>query len=81
MVFKGKSLQNLDRYDEAISAFDKSLGIDPNNALSWFAKGEALSNSGKYEEALISLEKGLELDPDNNQFKNLRDVILEEIRK
>ncbi len=63
--FKGRTLYNLGRYDDAIMCYDKAIGIDPDNADSWNNKGRAMYFLGRYYEAITSLNKAIEIDPDN----------------
>ena len=44
---KGLILGNLGRYSEAVACYDKSLAIDPNNALTWYNKGLSMIKLGK----------------------------------
>jgi len=41
----------LDRYEEALEAFNRSIEIDPDNADIWLSKGNALDKLGRHEEA------------------------------
>jgi len=54
---KGIALTNLDRYDEAIMAYDEAIRLDPNNADAWNSKGNALTNQGKYDEAITAYDE------------------------
>src|SRR5660397_114170 len=73
---KGFALNRLGKYQEAITAYDKALEIDPQNLeefyekhfdkLLWNNKGLALYNLSKYLEAITAYEKALKIDP---QFK------------
>ena len=39
---KGLALQELQRYEEAITCFDKSIEINPTYTDAWYSKGLAL---------------------------------------
>jgi Flp pilus assembly protein TadD len=55
-VFLGKA-------DIAITAIDKAIELDPQNALYWYLKGNALEFLEKWEEALNAYDQAAELDP------------------
>jgi tetratricopeptide (TPR) repeat protein len=52
IINKGISLSQLEKYEVAITYFDKVLAIDPNNIQVLFGKANALYNLGKYEKKL-----------------------------
>src|SRR3989344_2417399 len=60
---KGNDLLDLERYEEAISYYDRVLEIDPNDALVLNNKGVALYNLDRNEEALDYYDMALEIDP------------------
>jgi curved DNA-binding protein CbpA len=60
---KGGALYFLGKYDEAITCYDQSIKIDPNNPVVWNNKGLALYFLGKYDEAIISYDHAIKIDP------------------
>jgi tetratricopeptide (TPR) repeat protein len=62
-VSKGNALIKLDKYDEAIKAFDEALDVAPMSATAWSGKGSALQKLGKDDEAIKAFDKALNLDP------------------
>jgi len=52
---KGIALANQNRYEEAITAYNQAIQLDPNNALTWCYKGIALLSLNRYEEAISLL--------------------------
>ena len=56
------SLNELERYNEAIDAYRQALELTPNNAQVWVNLGVSQRLAGDYENALLSYEKALELD-------------------
>ena len=48
-------------YQEAISAFDEGLKMDPQNASAWHHRGMALAGMGQGVEANQSIQKAMEL--------------------
>ena len=55
MFNKGSVLDELGKYQDAITWYDKVLAIDGNNTKAMYNKGIALNNLGKYQEALLGL--------------------------
>ncbi len=66
----GNTMYSMGKYEDAIDSFNKSLQIDPGNAVAWNNKGLALAKSGKIDEAIICYDKALEIDPDDYVFLN-----------
>ena len=72
-LFKGAVLDSrLNKYDEALAAYDKAIEIGGTNASdkvllsnAWEGKGYALSKLGKYNESFEALDKAIELSPQN----------------
>ncbi|MDD1752264.1 MAG: tetratricopeptide repeat protein [Methanotrichaceae archaeon] len=62
-ISKGFALVKLDKYNEAIKAFDEALDLNPNSATAWSGKGSALEKLGKDDEAIMAFDKALDLDP------------------
>jgi Flp pilus assembly protein TadD len=54
---KGASLDELERFEEAITYYDKALVLDPNFVYALDNKGIALNDLGKPEEAVTYLDK------------------------
>ena len=51
--------------NDAIEAFRKALGFDPNSALSHWHLGAALAETGARQEAIAHLQRSLDIDPSN----------------
>ncbi len=56
---------NLERYEEALSNFDKALELKPDLALTWANRSFALYYLNKYQEALTNCNKAIDLMPDD----------------
>jgi len=76
---KGMDLFNLERYFDAITAYDKALIIDPRFLCSWVNKGTALSKMGRYEEAIGAFNHAIEINPNNPQAWNRKGLALKKI--
>jgi superkiller protein 3 len=58
---KGRVLTQLDRYDEALEAYERSIEITPDNREAWLEKAEVLEKLGKGENAQQARKKAKEL--------------------
>ena len=61
LLKQGQELYNDDRDEEAIEAYKKSIGLDPNNGEAYFRLGLAYMATGKKEEAEESFKKCVEV--------------------
>ena len=57
---QGEALHNLQRYSEAIAAFDRAVALDRNNPIFLINKSESLKVMGKHEESLTVIEEAIE---------------------
>ena len=60
---KGISLVELEKYEDAVTCYDKAATIDTNDSLIWYNRGVALTQLEKYDDALSSYEKAIEVSP------------------
>ena len=68
---KGNALTNLNKYEEAIKAYDKAIEINPQYSMAWNNKGAVLYNKlGKVDEAIKAYDKAIEIDPQNTVAKH-----------
>lgn len=58
----GIELTNCGKFEEAVDAFDKSLGLKADSALTYFSKGIAYHNLNKLEDAYECYTKAIELN-------------------
>jgi tetratricopeptide (TPR) repeat protein len=58
---KGNCLDNLDRCEEALGSYDRSLHIDPSNSDTWFNKGLTLKKLGRTAEAQQCIRNAVQL--------------------
>ena len=59
--YKGSSLYNLGKDNEAVECYDKAIKIDPNYAVAWHNKGLVLHDLGKQNDAGRCFAKAREL--------------------
>ncbi len=74
-VVKGVSLTKLNRYQEAVENYNKSLEFTPGDAVANLAKGIALFLSGRYNEALESYDKAIDSKPNYAFAYNNRGIV------
>ena len=65
----------LNKYDEAIKAYDKEIEINPQNSSAWNNKGLALDHLNKLDEAIIAYEKAIEINPDNSVIGMVKELL------
>jgi len=71
----GAALRNLERYDEAIEAYDRAIRLDDKRADAYFNKGRALQALGRLDDAASAYETAIALDPsDARAWVNLGTV-------
>lgn len=68
---KGRSLNELGNYSQAIIYLDKALEIDPKHIDALVFKSQALSNMGNYTGAKYYFDKVFEIDPESPALKRL----------
>jgi tetratricopeptide (TPR) repeat protein len=61
----GTTLQQQERYAEALKAFDKAVQLRPDDAELWRQLGDILVQLARFDQALLSYQHVLKLDPDH----------------
>jgi tetratricopeptide (TPR) repeat protein len=51
----------LEKFEDAIAAYNKALHIDPDNAETWFNKGMSLKKNGQIDAGTKCIEKSINL--------------------
>lgn len=65
IVSLGAALQQLGRYEEALTAFDKVIELTPGDADMWRQRGDILVQLHRHDQALLSYRQTLKLEPDD----------------
>jgi len=63
-IDEGISLDGLKRYEEAITAFDQAIRLDPNNARAYSNKGISPNGLKRYEEAIAAFDQASRIGKD-----------------
>ena len=80
-VLIGDCLYLLNREDEALSAFDKAIELDPNSLQAWIGKAETLESGDRLEDALGAIDYALILAPHSESALTTKARILGESEK
>ncbi len=68
-VDRGRDLQSLGRWDEAIKDFDHAVQLDREEGAFFFVeRGRALSKHGEHDRALADLNRAILIQPDVSSF-------------
>lgn len=62
---RGDDLFQLQRYQEAVAAYDRVIQAKPEDYLAWFKRGIALEHLKRYEEAAESYQQVVKLHPED----------------
>lgn len=68
LLRKGEHLEALERYDEALLAFDEAIEKDSHQAEFHHKKGELLLRLRRYHQAIVAYNKSIVLDPQQPLF-------------
>ena len=60
---KGVALHNLDKYEEAMKAYEEAIKLNPGYVKAWNNKGNSLDDLGKHGEAIVPMMKRLNSTP------------------
>ena len=60
---RGMAYRDKGQYDQAISDYNKALGINPRYAYAYNNRGIAYGDKGQYDQAISDFNKALEVNP------------------
>ena len=69
------------RYEEALSAYDHALQLDPDYSQVYCDRGDALLELKRYEEALASYERAIQLNTNNSDYHSAMGSVLLELKR
>ena len=61
-------------YAEQLTAFEKAVALDPENAEAWFNKGYALAGMRMYDEAIAAFDQVKAIDPSYPNLQKNREI-------
>lgn len=61
---RGNELYRLERFEEALAAFERAIKIKPDFYPAWYGKGNVLSSLERYEQAIAAYDRATQLKPD-----------------
>ncbi len=61
---RGNQLYRLERFSEALTAFERGIQIKPDFYQAWYGRSQVLYTLGQYKEALTSYDRTLQIKPD-----------------
>lgn len=64
---KGEQLAKCGNYAQALTCFDQSIAIQPQDIAAWVFRGVVLIHLERYEEALASCNQALTIQPNDKQ--------------
>src|SRR3990172_872499 len=79
-VREADALASGKRYEEAISVYDRAIGVYPDCSEAWTNKASVLRLLGKLQEALECAEKALDIGP-SPIAEALCDNLIDELRR
>jgi tetratricopeptide (TPR) repeat protein len=69
----------LNRYEEAIASYDRTLALVPKADAAWFNRGLALASLKRYKEAITSFDEALRINPKNADARENRDLLQRQV--
>ena len=75
------TLYHLQHYDEALSACDHTLALNPEDSLTWFMRGMALENLHRYDEAVLAYDRVVDIQPDDHVVWFKRGNVMEKLHR
>jgi tetratricopeptide (TPR) repeat protein len=78
---QARCLCKLERYEEAMTSYDKAIDLPLNDIQVWLERGLVLNHLERYDEALASLDKAIELNPNQSQVWYLRGSLLNNLER
>ena len=78
---RGEKLKKLERYEEAIAAYDQALKIQPKYYEAWYAKAYSLYRLQRYEDAIAAYDQVIQLQPEEAVAWYIRGWMLGELQR
>jgi len=62
-IATGKAMHAVNRYKEALAAFEQALGFNARSCIAFIGKGKALCRLNRFDEALDAFAQAIQLEP------------------
>ncbi len=73
-------MQNLNRHEEAIAAYDMAIKHDPTDSYAYNNRGLCLDDLNRLDEALASFDMAIKHNPNHSIAINNRKLLLEKLK-
>ena len=80
-IEEGDALRNLNRYEEALAAYERASRLDPTFVEAYGCKGIVLLKLKRYEEALATFEQAISLNPNDADIYFGKSIILRNLNR
>lgn len=81
LYHQANTLLQLQRYQEALTIYEKAGDIKPDYPQAWYGQGQALFQLKKYEQALMVYDQAIQLQPDYLEAWNNRGLVLVNLKR
>ena len=81
LFYRGNALIGLERYEEAVAAYEAAFQLQPDYHVTLYNKGVALADLERYEEAIAAYEAVLKIQPDNSSALYNKGVALADLER
>lgn len=81
LYHQANTLLQLQRYQEALTIYEKARDIKPDYPQAWYGQGQALFQLKKYEQALMVYDQAIQLQPDYLEAWNNRGLVLVNLKR
>ncbi|TVP66084.1 MAG: serine/threonine-protein kinase [Nodularia sp. (in: Bacteria)] len=78
---QGSTLFELQRYQDALAAYQESVNISPDYVPGWNGQGKALSELKQYEAALSAYDQAIQIQPDYVEAWSGRGFVLRNLQR
>ncbi|MDB9305831.1 MULTISPECIES: serine/threonine-protein kinase [Cyanophyceae] len=78
---QGSTLFELQRYQDALAAYQEAVSISPDYVPGWNGQGKTLSQLKKYEEALAAYDQAIQIQPDYVEAWSGRGFVLRDLQR
>ncbi|MBF2016777.1 MAG: tetratricopeptide repeat protein [Rivularia sp. T60_A2020_040] len=78
---KANTFYELQRYQDALSSYQKAIEIQPEYAQAWNGKAKVLYELSSYQEALLAYDKAIQIEPDYEDSWSGRGFVLNKLQR